>query len=136
LAKRDYNPKDTTGKILIQPTKGEPMLLVCYLSNTIDLSDSLPLIQVSTEIGPPNSHIAKTNWYDRVAINTKSVTANYKVLLIPFNNGDALPEIIYQNNKATISWKDGQKDLLLFTNNNNRTSITVMRNDIEIIKSK
>ncbi len=136
LGKRGYNIKDTSGKVMIQPVAGEPLLLVCYLSSNQNELNALPLIQVSAEQGPINSHIAKTNWYDRLSINSKAVIADYKVLLIPFYFGEKMPVVRYKNNKAIVTWKDGQTDTLLFKTTNHRNTITVQRNGKDIIKSK
>ena len=137
LAKRDYDAKADRTKALINPKKGEPLLLVAYISDKTNETDVLPLMQVSTEAGPPNSHIAKTQVYDRLAVNTKSVKANYKILLIPFQYGDELPVITTSNNKTTVTWKDGQKDILTFTEDaTSRSKITVLRDGKQIVESK
>ncbi|MFP5039897.1 hypothetical protein [Parasediminibacterium sp. JCM 36343] len=137
LAKRDYDVKANTGKAMISPKNGEPLLLVAYISDKTNETDALPLMQVSTEVGPPNSRIANTQFYDRLAVNTKSVKANYKVLLIPFKYGEELPVIATENGKTTVTWKDGQKDVLLFSEDaSKRTKITVQREGKVILESK
>ena len=137
LAKRDYDVKADGTKSLISPKNGEPLLLVVYISDKANETDALPLMQVSTEMGPHNSPISKTQFYDRLAVNTKSVKANYKLLLIPFKYGEDMPVITTDNSKTTVTWKDGQKDVLTFSEDaTSRTKITVQRDGKEIVESK
>lgn len=136
IGKRDYQQNDTTNKRNIKPVIGEPLLLVCNLSNNDSDLDSLPLMQISTEVGPPNSKQARTNFYDRLSINTKSIIANYKVLFIPFKYGEAMPQVSYKNNEAIVSWRDGQKDTLSFIEENNRHKVAVKRGSEVLLTSK
>lgn len=137
LAHGNYDEKNTLPKSPISPSKGDPLLLVCYVNANPINAISLPLMQVSTEVGPTASHIAKTNYYDRLAINIKSVAANFHVLLIPFRYGEELPSIKTEGSKTNISWKDGQTDVLEFTVDAlNRTKLLVMRDGKEVLESK
>jgi hypothetical protein len=100
---------------------------------------NMPLMQVSTEEGPPNQNkaVTKATYYDRLAINTQAAKANYHVLLIPFKCGEELPTISTVDNKTTITWKDGQKDVLEFkVDETNRTKVIVKRDGKEIVESK
>jgi hypothetical protein len=119
LAQREYDVKNYGKETFIQPKKDEPLLLVCYVNDDITSAVNMPLLQVTTALGPQDSHIAKTNFYDKLSINLQAIKANYKVLLIPFKYGEEIPSIQYQNNKLIVSWKDGQKDELLFTKKSN-----------------
>jgi len=73
--------------------------------------------------------------YNRINIEKKVVKANYKVLLIPFHNGDKLPDISYKNGKAYVTWTD-QTVVINFPITANRTSIEVNRDGKVIAKSK
>jgi hypothetical protein len=99
----------------------------------------MPLMQVSTEEGPANQNkvVTKATYYDRLAINTQAAKANYHVLLIPFKYGDELPTVISVGSKTTVSWKDGQTDILEFkVDDTNRTKVVVKRDGKEVVESK
>jgi len=139
LAYGKYDDKSTAAKPLISPSKGDPLLLVCSVNADQEGALNLPLMQVSTEEGPANQNkaVTKATYYDRLAINTQAAKANYHVLLIPFRYGDELPTIKTEGNKTTISWKDGQTDVLNFaTDATNRTKVTVLRDGKEVVESK
>ena len=137
LAYGNYDEKNTTKKSLISPTKGDPLLLVCYVNSDFVNTSGLPLMQVSTESGPTASHIARTNYYDRLAINIKSVVANYHVLMIPYKFGEDMPTISTVGDKTYLVWKDGQKDILQFTTDaTHRTKVVINRNGKAVVKSK
>ena len=134
-----YDDKSTTAKPLISPSKGDPLLLVCSVNDKQETALNLPLIQVSTEEGPviQNKAVTKATYYDRLAINTQSVKANYHVLLIPFRFGEELPTVTTVGYITTVSWKDGQKDTLNFkTDVSNRTKVVVVRDGKEVISSR
>ncbi len=134
LAQRPYDNKIQTAKSLINPQKGESLLMVCILNNQLIKKDSLPIIQVVTDKGPLDPKQAKTQFYDKISIDTKAVVANYKILLIPFKYGEDLPTVKFVNNIATIIWKDGQTDRLSFNKNSqNRNIVSIMRNGKTII---
>lgn len=136
LAYRTYKAaSDQTKKQLIEPEKGEPLLLVYILGLDNSNDESIPLMKVSTEVGPSNSKQAKTQYYDRLAISTKAKLVNYKVLLIPFKYGDELPNIGFSNNQAQINWKD-EAETIVFKLNGNRTQTKVVSGGKVICESK
>ncbi len=121
------------------PKNGDPMLLVYSLlpQNEAD-SVKMECVKESNK----GNGIQFTNFeasigsYNRLVIGRKAVTANYKVLLIPFTYGEALPTISYANNRAVVSWADGQTDTLIFKLLNNRHTVSVQRGASSIIDSK
>jgi len=115
LAQRPYDVKNYGKETMIHPTKDEPLLLVCYVNDDTTAASTMPLMHVTTEAGPKDSHIAKTNYYDRLSVNVEAVKANYKIFLIPFKYGESIPTIHYQNNSAIVEWSDGKQDELKFT---------------------
>ena len=61
----------------------------------------------------------------------------FKVLLIPFRFGEELPAISTVANKTTITWKDGQQDVLDFAvDTTNRTKVIVTRDGKEVVETK
>lgn len=139
LAYGKYDEKSTSNKSLISPSKGDPLLLVCTLNNSQQAAANMPLMQVSTEEGPPNQRasVTKATYYDRLAINTQTVQANYRVLLIPFKYGEELPTISSNGEKTTLTWKDGQTDTLEFAKTGqNRTKVLVKRDGKLVVEGK
>ena len=124
----------------LSPSKGDPLLLVYSIANNND--ENKVLMEYVKEDTKQNG-INFTNFastigaYNRLAINRNTVTANFKVLLIPFRYGEELPIYSTVNNKTTITWKDGQKDVLDFNlDATNRTKVVVTRDGKEVIESK
>ena len=123
------NAKPDLAVIAIDLKQGDPLLLVVSL----DPVKGEPVkVEVATD-GPDEGK--GPTLYNRINIEKKVKQVNYKVLLIPFKNGDKLPEITYKVGKATVKWAD-QTDVLTFTVNANRTSTEVARNGETILKSK
>jgi hypothetical protein len=136
LAKNNLYKTDSITPKIILPSKGDPLLLVVNLEEQHKTNMSEETIQVKREKGPFNSHGANTNWYDRINISYKGSLADFKVLLIPFKQGEALPKISYKNGIANIKWDDGTMDELLFTKTGNeRTLVKVNRNGKFLLKS-
>jgi hypothetical protein len=136
LAKNNLYKTDSITPKIILPSKGDPLLLVVNLEEQHKNNMSEETIQVEREKGPFNSHGANTNWYDRINISYKGSLADFKVLLIPFKQGEALPQISYKNGIANIKWDDGTMDELQFTKTGNeRTLVKVNRNGKFLLKS-
>jgi hypothetical protein len=138
LEKEWAKPKTTQP---IEPKKGDALLLVYNLSP--DASNLSAIAETVHEVAADTTGLHATNFsnwikdgFNRVSIANKAMQANYRVLLLPFNFGEALPAITYQNNTATISWADGQTDTITFSTQQNRTITTVYRNGETIAKSK
>jgi len=51
-----------------------------------------------------------------LVINQVDKKVNFRVLLLPFKMGDALPEIKFENNKTLLNWTDYQKEILFKRN--------------------
>jgi len=57
--------------------------------------------------------------------------------LIPFRYGEELPAVSTVANKTTITWKDGQQDVLDFAvDATNRTKVVVTRDGKEVVETK
>lgn len=104
LGKSIYKQNDTLNKQSISPKIGDPLLLVCQLNeDAMDTSS----IELSQEPAPPG--VLNFRRYERLAIQKTGLKGKFRVLLIPFNFGDALPSITYQSDHALIQWSDGEK---------------------------
>jgi hypothetical protein len=118
----------------LKPQKGDPMLLV------FDLEKNKSSVKTATD-GPDN---VGGNFidgkgaqpYNKLIINRKDSEAHYKVLLIPFRFGEALPIISFKNSTATIVWKDQTDTLIFKTQPDKRSHVTVKREGQVIGESK
>lgn len=108
----------------IEPANGDPLLLVCSLDAANGAEVAVNTLK--DEDGKD---------YNRLTIEKKGIQLNDKVLLIPFYNGEKLPEIKFSNGKAIIKWAD-QTDELNFVLKNNRTKINVVRGAKVILVSE
>jgi len=138
LAFRTPDPKakpDAT-KPEIVPAPGEPLLLVCPVGlATADAA--LAPIQITTEAGPPDRK-GLPQFYDRLVINLRGVTAHYKILLLPFRAGETPPTVAYDaaTGQAAVACGD-QKDQLAFTAGPDaRCKVTATRSGQNILESK
>ena len=135
LAFRPRDPKadPAAAKPAIEPQAGEPLLLVCALGLPDSGDARLPLFQVETQPGPP----VRTNeptCYDRLVVNRRAGSANFRVLLLPVLAGQPLPRISASNSEATVTWAD-QEDRLVFRPVGPRTQVMVLRDKQTILQS-
>jgi hypothetical protein len=135
LAMGTYDPKKISPTNKINPQKGDPLLLVYALNTQENNEVSATEIKVSTEKGPLDKQ-GKEQYYNRIAVASTKKQVHYKVLLVPFRYGDAMPDIQFEKNHLTISWKDGQKDQLNFSDDKGRQKIVVTRNGRDIVDSQ
>jgi len=123
----------------LNPKKGDPMVLLYSIAESGE-GNNLK-IEVAKE-GKNLNGAQFTNFesaipsYNRIVLDRNATQANFKILMIPFTYGEELPTISANANKATIFWKDGQKDVLEFKVANNRTSVAVIRGGKVIVASK
>jgi len=113
------------------------LLLVAALEPTGSGRADLPFIQVETKEGPADKK-GKTQLYDRLMLSTQAVKSEFKVLLIPFHMGDALPKIVFDapHGVATVLWAN-QKDRFSFkTKEDGRTQCAVHRGNTLLFESK
>ena len=135
LAMGKYDAKKIIPANNVIPKKGDPLLLFYALNKIENNGSGATLIKVTTEKGPDDKQ-KKEQFYNRLTIHSSSKEVHYRVLLIPFRYGEELPEIKNEKNLVTVSWKDGQKDQLIFSEINGRNSISVKRNGKTIVESK
>ena len=132
----DPKPGDTAVKPALKPQPGDPLLLVCALGMADSGDPALPLFQVATLPGAKD-RAGKVMNYDRLVINHKAADAAFRVLLIPFRAGDALPKIVEAAKDGAVVTQAGQRDELQFAvDAAQRTHLKVTRAGAEILASK
>lgn len=96
--------------------EGEPLLLVWVL-NPLTPPEGKPALEVTTSEGP-NGRNGQPVQYERLAAWHRGTESEFKVLLIPFRAGEALPDISYdgKTDRAVIRWEN-QTDTLAFDKN-------------------
>jgi hypothetical protein len=141
LGFRDLDPK-ANGKINpneppIVPQPGDPLLLVCVVGAATEQAQSRPLIQVTAEMGPVDKK-GNPEPYGRITINHSGSDAHFKVLLIPFRAGEALPSLSGDADatKASLAWADQTDELSFSRNANAPSSISVNRAGKTILASR
>ncbi len=130
-------PDSSPDKPALTPQAGDPLLLVCVLNPPSSGQADPPLIKVETLVGPPDKKGA-TAPYDRLSINSQGTSGDFKVLLLPYRQGDALPQVTYDagTQKATVKWP-GQNDEFAFkTDDTQRTHVTIRRGSEMLVESK
>lgn len=115
--KKNFAPTEN-----LLPQNGDPLLLVYPLGMTDQASTSIK-VEVAKD-GVDNGKGKGIEPYTRIVIEQKAVQANFRVLLLPFRMGKALPKISYKNGIATVQFEN-QKDILKFNVENNRTKLVV-----------
>lgn len=111
--KHDYKWKHHREKqAVVEGTEGDPQLLVCLL-NPLTPPEDTPLMEVVTEEGPTDTRQNRKRYYDTIRINHQGAEGRFRVLLIPFRRGEALPEIVYNpaTETARVSWSDQTDEL-------------------------
>ena len=119
----------------IVPEPGDPLLLVTALGMDSSGDGALPLMQVETAPGPVERD-GKTRYHDRLMVNRRAASANFRVLLLPVRAGEALPEVRWDDAKqsASVSYP-GQSDSLDFKiSQEHRTHLTARRGDLILIR--
>ncbi len=120
----------------IKPNSGEPLLLVCAVGLKESGDPARSLIGVERIAGPGDRE-GKPQYYNRLVINQQATSAAFRVLLVPFRSGEAIPVITTDNatKSAVLGWK-GQLDTLQFvTDAEQRTHVRVRRGGREIVAS-
>jgi hypothetical protein len=122
----------------IKPSPGEPLLLVCT-ADSLDSGDpARPLIELISEDGPPDRQGKPQPPYDRLVINHRGVEAAYRVLLIPFRAGEALPQVRFDKKTATARIRLGSQidDLRFPRGGDQRSGLMITRGAAEVITVK
>ena len=99
------------------PKKGDPMLLVRVLNR-------------NAEYGFPPPRVEQSGIFNRVVIPARSVSPDFRIMLFPHHNGDALPRTTWSNDRTRLAVEIGdQKDVYYFgTADAGRTVFAFERN--------
>ena len=130
-------PDRSTNRPALVPKPGDPVLLVCVLNLTDSSQPSSSISRIETLISPPDKKGATTP-YDQLSINTQSTSGDFKVLLLPYHQGEQLPKVAYdvKSQTASIEWP-GQKDEFVFTSDDtHRSHVTIRRGGKNLVVSK
>ncbi len=147
----DPNPAEPKSPAMIQPQRGEPLLLVCILGSTQNGETSLLPAKVERAAGPPDRkkvittalpfpHAEQSDgtpqFFNRLVCDLRETAAHFRVLLIPFHAGEPLPQISLGKNSVTVKC-NGQTDEMTFSSSSeNGTQVRVNRGGKEILVSK
>ena len=133
----DPDPASATPPAAIEPTAGEPLLLVCALGLKASGDANLPLMQVERLAGPPDRK-GSPQYYNQMVINQKAQAVDYRVLLLPFHAGEALPKISTSREpaSASLNWGQQRDELRFIPDASHQTHVTVIREGKAIVASK
>ncbi len=94
LASNGVDPKLDSGetKPALVPRPGDPLLIVTALGMDESGEPSRPLMQVETAPGPPDRS-GKPTFHDRLLVNRRASSVNFRILLLPMRAGDPLPVV-------------------------------------------
>ncbi|MEY3897515.1 MAG: hypothetical protein RLZZ214_3036 [Verrucomicrobiota bacterium] len=94
LAWREADPdlQSNEAKPALAPVPGEPLLLVTALGMDASAGSGRPLIEVETAPGPPDRS-GKPLYHDRLLVNRRASSVNFRMLLLPMRAGDPLPTV-------------------------------------------
>jgi hypothetical protein len=138
LAYRAGDPAITSAlqRSPIGTKKGEPLLLVCALGIAPGTEAGMP-IEAEHREGPKGRN-GQSQFYERLTISTQGKVASFKVLMLPIRAGEALPKITYDKitNLVRVQWPD-QADVLRFSiGADQRTQLTITRDNATVLKSR
>jgi hypothetical protein len=121
-------------KTLLNPSKGDPLLLVLPITPDASADPSLPLIKVETALGPLDKK-GIPQPYDRLVINSRAKEGHFKVLLIPFHMGEPMPSVSYdaKTSTATVAWGDQKETLTFDQGSNGKTAVTINRDGKQVV---
>ena len=124
-------------KPAIVPQPGEPLLLVATLDAGDTNGTTCPTPKVESKQGPSDRHW-KTQNYDQLMIEARTVESRFKVLLIPFRNGEEIPRIAFNaaTKRGTVTWKDQADQFEFKTGDDGKTHCAVARDGRVILESK
>jgi hypothetical protein len=137
LAANGIDPKLDSGKIkpALVPRPGDPLLIVTALGMDSSDDSGLPLIQVETAPGPADRS-GKPTFHDRMLINRRASSANFRVLLLPVRAGSPLPVVSWDaaNSTATVAFPDQIDTLRFEVGGDHRTRLCAKRGDLILIR--
>ncbi|MEI7948053.1 MAG: hypothetical protein WCJ02_15235 [bacterium] len=130
LAKREELATYPEVRPLIKPETGEPLLLVCALG--MKKVGEEPLMKVSQEPCGKDRY-GKETFYHRIAIAQTAQQVNYRVLLIPFRMGEALPKVQQLSQDTFAVSSNKQRDVISFAHSEKGRTLTQVTRNGKII---
>lgn len=120
-------PADPKKKQLehLDESAGTPRLLVRVLAPPSSAADQ-PLIVVKQVEETPDAKGNKFT-FKKLVVRTQGDGARFKILLIPFRQGEALPVTTITESGALVAWKDQKDDWQFSIGNGQRTRCTLHR---------
>lgn len=136
LASDGVDPKLDSGetKPALVPRPGDPLLIVTALG--MDESGELdrPLMQVETAPGPPDRS-GKPTFHDRLLVNRRASSVNFRILLLPIRAGDPLPVVQHDaaSGIATVRFSAAGDTLRFSIGEDQRTRLSASRGERKMI---
>ncbi len=103
---REDDPLSEEPPPLIIPKTGDPILLVVALGMSSSGDKDLPLIAVQRDEGPKDRKGGQL-FHNRVVVNQRAASANFRILLLPLRAGDSVPKINYEEDSNSLIWDGG-----------------------------
>lgn len=96
------------------------------------------LMLLVREVGPSTCTLANSREQERTVVSARAIDPKFRLLLIPFRMGDALPQTVAGGGAGAVGLRwDDQADRLLFeVGDDQRTRICILRDGKEILRSK
>ena len=119
----------------LEPKAGDPLLIVTALGMDSSGDSTLPVLQVETAPGPLDRN-GKPMFHDRLLVNRRAVSANFRIILLPVRTGSPIPVVSWDATRQTaIVNFPGQNDTLRFNiADDQRTRLGASRGDKVMIR--
>ncbi|UCD49760.1 MAG: hypothetical protein JSW27_19785 [Phycisphaerales bacterium] len=90
------------------------------------------------EVGPSVCKLQSSLEGQRTVISTEAVDPRFRIVMIPFRWGQALPQTVVDtaSGAAELRWSDQADQLLFEIGSDERTRLRVLRDEEEILRSK
>lgn len=113
----------------------DPDALVLTAAKDDTIADGTPMLLVQ-EVGPSTCRLE--NARGRTLIATEAVECRFRIVMIPFRMGDDLPTIRVdpEIDAVRLEWPDQRDELQFEVPQDNRTRLSVLRDDVEILRSR
>ena len=136
LQKNDFGSVTESRKL----KKGDPLLMIkvleCEEPGLVNYTSQPPIRIETFEKAETNQGRGRSYGLDqRLVISSRSVSPNFKILLIPYRNGDKEPEVNFIDGKASIKWNN-QLDEINFKGSSGISTFTIKRNGKQILSTE
>jgi hypothetical protein len=118
------------------PGLGEEDLVLAATAGSVPETGS-PMLLIR-EVGPSMCKLENSAERQRTVISTGAADPRFRIVMIPFRMGQALPEagVDAATGAAELRWADQTDRLLFETGSDGRTRLRVLRDEEEILRSK